>query len=521
MAGRVVFLVMVVLAFASGWASAAAPSVSDATGWSLLEAPPDARRVYVSSSRGRDANSGLSPSQPVRTLAAGRALLRDGEGDWLLLKRGDVWEESLDGWALSGRSAEAPMVITGYGIGTERPVVRAPEGHAFSRDDRGPAEVSNLAIVGLRFEAHPSGAGASGLWWTGGGSGLLIEDCVFSGGSNGVVIQGGERRVRDVRVRRCLVLDVGGKFGNAHGLYAWGVDGLVVEGCVFDHADPGDDPLRRHLHAGSDNTGVVVRENIFARASGEGALLACGGVVESNVFAMCPRGVTLGGGAYDPLTHTLGVTGIVRGNVVMDGGEGIVAMNIRTPRSGRGALVEGNIVARASGVGIRLGGDSEEAGVGVGALEARGNVVYACAVGIRLGDGVGESVRVVGNQVVAASGEGVLIETSGGEAELEANLYGEGMNVARGEACGARTWARMMGEADGVWGAPAYAEPGRSLGSMNLARGGGATSEAYLGALRARGAGEWSGDLDAPSLIEHVRAGFAISTEARVMAPTP
>ncbi|MFI4896485.1 MAG: hypothetical protein ACIARR_01525, partial [Phycisphaerales bacterium JB059] len=350
-----------------------------------------------------------------------------------------------------------------------------------------------------------------------GGSGLLIEDCVFAGGSNGVVLQGGDRRVRDVRVRRSMVLDVGGKFGNAHGLYAWGVDGLLVEGCLFDHADPEDDPLRRHLHAGSDNTGVVVRENIFARASGEGALLACGGEVVSNVFAMCPRGVTLGGGTYDPLTHRLGVTGRVSGNVVMDGGEGIVATNIRDGE--RAAVVAENIVARTSGVGIRVGGAPE--GVGVGALEVRGNVVHACAVGIRLGGEIREGVRVMENQVACPTGEGVLIELAGGEAELGGNLYGAGVNVAGGEACAGRAWARVTGEADGVWGAPGYAEPGRSLGSMNLARGGGATAEAYLGALRARGAGVWNEELDAVSLIEHVRAGFAITPETRVMAPTP
>ncbi|MFI4896279.1 MAG: hypothetical protein ACIARR_00465, partial [Phycisphaerales bacterium JB059] len=168
MPGRFVILILLALSVVSG--SAAAAWVQEDAGWSVLKPTAGTRRVYVSSSHGRDSNSGLSPTQPVRTLAAGRALLRDGEGDWLMLRRGDVWEESLDGWDLSGRSAEAPMVVTGYGIGSVRPVVRAPEGHAFSRDDRGPAEVSNLAIVGVRFEASATGAGASGLWWTGGGS---------------------------------------------------------------------------------------------------------------------------------------------------------------------------------------------------------------------------------------------------------------------------------------------------------------------------------------------------------------
>ena len=49
---------------------------------------PTARIIYVSSSEGNDLNSGLSPSAPVRTLEAGYDLLRDGQPDWMLLKRG-------------------------------------------------------------------------------------------------------------------------------------------------------------------------------------------------------------------------------------------------------------------------------------------------------------------------------------------------------------------------------------------------------------------------------------------------
>jgi hypothetical protein len=75
------------------------------------------RVIYCSSSTGSDGNSGLSASSPVQSLAAGEALLRNGYGDELLLKAGDVWQGSFVFWRLSGASAQNPMVLGSYGAG--------------------------------------------------------------------------------------------------------------------------------------------------------------------------------------------------------------------------------------------------------------------------------------------------------------------------------------------------------------------------------------------------------------------
>ena len=47
-------------------------------GWTTPAASADTRTVYVSSSIGNDANTGLSSTAPKRTLAAGYALMRAG-----------------------------------------------------------------------------------------------------------------------------------------------------------------------------------------------------------------------------------------------------------------------------------------------------------------------------------------------------------------------------------------------------------------------------------------------------------
>src|SRR6185436_13199158 len=64
-----------------------------AAGWTVITPSTDSRIIYVSSSGGADTNSGLSKTTPKKTIAAGKALLRNGYPDWLLLKRGDSFNE--------------------------------------------------------------------------------------------------------------------------------------------------------------------------------------------------------------------------------------------------------------------------------------------------------------------------------------------------------------------------------------------------------------------------------------------
>src|SRR6185369_2176897 len=95
----------------------------DASGFTVVTPSHDSRVVYVSTSEGSDSNNGLSPDDPVRSLARGESLVRNGSPDQLLLKRGDVWNESFGGFAKSGRGTDEPLVISTYGSG-ERPWIK-------------------------------------------------------------------------------------------------------------------------------------------------------------------------------------------------------------------------------------------------------------------------------------------------------------------------------------------------------------------------------------------------------------
>lgn len=86
----------------------------------LMSSASWATTYYVSSSFGNDANNGLAPSTPWRSLgkvAASRYL----PGDQILLKRGDIWRESFN--PPSSGTSGSPVVFGGYDTGN-KPSIR-------------------------------------------------------------------------------------------------------------------------------------------------------------------------------------------------------------------------------------------------------------------------------------------------------------------------------------------------------------------------------------------------------------
>src|SRR4051812_41838799 len=90
------------------------------------QAASPAVTIHVSSSAGMDGQDGLTPATAVSTIRRGQALLRNGQGDRLLLKRGDTFAEALGNWNKSGKSPDEPLVIGAYGEGP-RPKITAPQ----------------------------------------------------------------------------------------------------------------------------------------------------------------------------------------------------------------------------------------------------------------------------------------------------------------------------------------------------------------------------------------------------------
>lgn len=293
--------------------------------------------IYVSSSTGDDSNPGTQ-AEPFQTIAAGIDALRDGQPDWLLLKKGDVWDESLGGsrWKKSGTSPTEPMIVWTYGTGA-RPLLRTGSGGAMRvlAGQSTPTFVENLVISGLHFYAHtrdPSGPsftdpnGAIGLQWLRGCRSLLLDDCVFQAYATGMVIEDfyGDG-VSNVTLRRCQVLDSYSTGGHAQGILAVGINGLTIEECLFDNNGfnnqiAGAEPtiFNHNIYVTNSCSNVVVRKNIILRAASHGIQLRPGGVLEDNLFVLNPISVLLGGGTFP---NPGGIIATATRNVLLEGND--------------------------------------------------------------------------------------------------------------------------------------------------------------------------------------------------------
>ncbi len=336
----------VLLAAAGAWAQEGLPR--DADGWTVLTPSADTRIIYVSSSLGDDATGGpCSPAdaavgadpflpagevRPFRSVAAAMAQAREGFPDWVLLRRGDVWQEAVPG-VPSGRSRPEPFVLSAYGAGPDRPVLKTGADRPLVFDEAG---FHDVAIVSLHFYASTRDPGSPDyVSSAGGGSlrallrrggvaeGLLIEDCVIRFYATNVVLEnprGGT--TGDIVLRRNLLLDAYNERGHSQGAYASHMSGLLLEENVFDHNGwliPGEfhrfrstrrdgraTMFNHNTYFGSCHD-VVFRGNMFLRGASMGnkwrsdRTRSCFNVrIEDNLYVAGELGIGIGGNTSAP-----------------------------------------------------------------------------------------------------------------------------------------------------------------------------------------------------------------------------
>ena len=351
----------IILAFANGNArlqnplsspSEARPEIDDA-GWTELAPSADSLEIYISSSTGDDRNSGLTATQPKRTLAAGVRLLRNRKPDWLYLRRGDTWAESFPDWRKSGRSPAEPLVVSSYGPSKERPRLNTGTASAI-RITRGLVE--DVAFTGFSAIAHKydgENGKPIGVFIYNRGRRILFEDCLVQGYKDNFVVQGTPSVIsEDIKIRRCVIVDAYSTTpAHAQGIFAIHCNGLVIEENVFDHnghrADvPGADPtiFNHNIYLQDRNANMVATGNIIARGSSHGAQFRSGGEVRDNLFLENAINLLVGSSYKN---NSEGVPATVIGNVVLGGrdigrqalGRGIHFQNIS------GGVGKDNIVA--------------------------------------------------------------------------------------------------------------------------------------------------------------------------------
>jgi hypothetical protein len=508
------------------------------TGWTVFTPSADTRIVYVSSSSGNDANDGFSTNTAKRTLGAARALLRNGYPDWMLLRCGDSWNESFsNGFGLSGRSANERMLLSSYGTGA-RPRLLTGSGNCFALWGQG--DGNNLAVVGIHFWPNTyNGANGTprGMCVFGSVSNFLVEDCYFQAAETNLVIQGANEfpsptgRHHNIELRRNIIVDAYNTMSsNSEGIFASGIDGLLLEENVFDHNGwrddvPGSVPTwyRHNIYIQNLNTGVVLRGNIVART--DGLHTRSGGIVEDNLLLKNALSMMLGGGGF-PAIEANGVTVTARHNVVLDGGD----LQSGSPRGWgwfladvRQGLVEHNIVAHnVSGhAPIPVFFDVSNNGIGVGNTTFANNVVYNWN-GVSRINGDGSQIFNIQfqnnkfqNHVTAEP----LLEHS--QQSSTSTFFSAGnvfdtsaaanscMQLAGGNIP-LSTWKPLVHDTTSVEMPAQFPDPNRTIATYHSSIGGSGNLDAFMMEARNQSKANWRTEYTAHAVNEYIRAGFGV-----------
>ncbi len=533
----------------------------------------DTQAIYISSSTGNDANDGLTPATPVATLAEGRSLLRDGFPDWMLLKRGDTWAETLGRpWVLSGRSTAEPMVIYSYGDSDERPIVFSGADPESGRDEgfwisSQTATVSHLVLAGIHFSPIDR---TTGVVIFGPANDILIEDCYIEGHLTNLIIQKESGAIDDIRVRRCIIVDSYSTTTHSSGVYIEESSGILIEECLLDHngwseeiVDAEPTIFNHNFYCQSDTADdFVFRRNISARASSHGIQARAGGLVEDNLFVRNPLGIQLGS---EDQPRPGGVTGNVTGNVVLEGtdisgdklrGQGIEIYNLNPDFE---TTVDHNILSTVSsgrpGFGI-VAGDRCTDYVDLAACLADGGDESSCfpygdaghyarcaalgAHNLRLSNNIvydwGQPLRFLGLLLSQNLVENNIFEVTDAvsllvqyfrvdaiytiDIQYAGNTYFSN-NPAKpfqilplgnnnAEGFEYEEWFAHTGETDPRVLQVSFADPGRNLATYQESLGREATFEAFIAEARKQSRRGYRPEYAAMPVIEYLRAGFEI-----------
>jgi hypothetical protein len=533
----------------------------DAQGYTVITPEAGDRTIYVSSSAGNDSRDGTSPQRALRTLAAGVDRLRDGTGDRLLLKRGDTWNTPLPAWKKSGASADRPMVVGAYGDGS-RPVIATRGASAFVSGVSSGRRVDHLYLIGLEltasardpdspdFDASLVGRTGIGLQFFAGGSDILIEDCRVSHFTTNVALQDGMGSLANVRLRRNVIVDAyASPSVHSQGLFADGVNGLLLEGNVFDHngwsSRVGGAPatvFNHNAYLSVRNESVRVIGNLFANAASHGLQARAGGDVLDNLFVANPLHMSFGLVRGDSPPRAGGVSGIINGNVFLgtrdiNGQQRGFGLEIANTASDRATIVSNNVFSNEgdNGVPWQAGGfaaislavgsgrDDATLAAGLRNLRIDGNIIRRWAKGISFqndlragGKGsTGYDGLVVRRNELSRLTAGPAIEHlmafDPAHERWVGNRFGDdadgrpaSVRVA-GRSLSPQAWVDDFASDDRP-GTPAYREAGRSLSGYAKSAGGMAAVDAITWA---RSLSPSANRNVMANAIAYVRNGFA------------
>ncbi|HWE02114.1 MAG TPA: carbohydrate-binding protein [Tepidisphaeraceae bacterium] len=522
---------------------------TNSAGWTVVTPNSNDRVIYCSSSTGNDSNTGLSSNAPVKTLAKAESMLRNGYGDEMLLKAGDVWQGNFVYWRLSGASSQDPMVLGSYGAGP-RPLILTGTQSGLVAGSSGSPNVSYLSIMGIQFDAdgrdpsrtaNPSHADPTGINILSAGTSILIENCEVENYQVNINVQDYNGPISNVSIRRNVVLDAWSTDAHAQGLYVTGVNGLLVQGNDFDHngwneqvSGATSNWYNHDCYLSANNSGCVILDNIFANAAAYGLQARSGGTIEGNVFINDPIGMSFGvvNGAA---TTVGGVTGQVTNNVFIGGGkvggqvegEGMIIGNIR---AGAGAVISGNIFTQsmtgaAAAIDLTFGQNQSNTGsVGINDLQIVNNTIYNWTIGIDV-----ESGQVVGgsginalNRVTISGNQFENLSTTA--IENHNSAYSAAESISSNTFYNANTFMQSGKSVKAVGNIASqplqFGAPNRSIASYANSLGI-STAAGLLTQVATQSQQTWNPMYDASSILSYIYAGFSNQSLPPVTVTTP
>ena len=501
-------------------------------GWTVFTESPGTVKIYVSTS-GSDSNDGLSESFPKLTIAAGVALLRDGEPDWLLLKKGDVWtDEVLSGfWTKSGSALSEPMLVTSYGTGA-RPLLRTGGDQAiYAYADEDDPPIRDIAFVDLHFEAHDrQGQNNGGIEWLAPAQNLLIEGCLIEGYETNIIFPASHANTQGVKLRRNVLVDAYriGSGTSGHGLFMASCPQALIEENLFDHngwTDSIPGTIFRHsMYITGFSVDVTLRGNIISNGSSHGCQMRKGGDVEDNLFVRCSIAF-LGGGGNTPTPG--GVQINFRRNVILDGKNIVDGSEDRGWAIDLANIMQGevsdNIIANQTignfQVVMNLYGDS--AGDGVHNLTIRDNVAHdwGGTVGLQGDSTEITNLSIEGNDFQEHTHSGRLLEHYDGSStasigsSADNNFYSDqtaqpGWIIVGGVNTTVASWASQVSDTTSQAAEISYSDPGRTVASYHGTLGETATHDAFIVEARLQSKDNWRTEYTASAVNDYIRAGF-------------
>lgn len=544
----------------------------DDDGWTIFTPSEDTRIAYVSSSSGNDTDArtygkddpeiGDDPFLPTgeiapfATIAAAFDSVNDGAPDWVLLKKGDVWHESLK--SKDGRSDDEPFLVASYGNASARPLLETGNNTGLQVCCKG---FRHRAIAGIHLYAngkdpqssdYQSGESGNGFrFFTGRehpGHGVLIENCKVDFYRNNISFQTqGENLIEDVVVRRNVITNAYSSSSHSQGFYAHSAS-ILLEENVFDHngwlihaegnqKDSGGATIFNHNTYFGDCRNTTFRNNLFLRSSSiqnKWRADQPGGArnitMDNNLYVEGEVGLSVGGNT-DSAYRFINIT--IQKNVLLEIGRDQPTMRNLSWYLGAtdwdSGSIEGNLFLRqrkkilGNTHAIKIGGKTGRH------ISVRNNIIHGLYSSNRkslvsLGDGK-EHVAFENNIVQRPFFEGPLVSanepfsgyTVSGNHYFSKIAESEWFRIEK-EAKSLSDWQTLTGETNAEDSLVDFVDTTRSIETYMESIAMTPTFESFIEEACKQSKDNWRPEFTAPVINDWFREGFTPKGESRIQS---